>query len=147
MIHTVCLSNGYTISDERARIDMAFVHASLASAYWAVDRPRALTERGWANSLCFGIYAPDGGQVGFARLLTDYAFRAHLGDVFVDPAARGLGLSRALMETILGHPELAAVRHWTLTTSGAQGLYAKFGFRVAEANGKWMTLDRATHEK
>jgi GNAT superfamily N-acetyltransferase len=147
MVHAVRLPNGYTISDDRARIDMAFVHASLASAYWAADRPRALTERSWANCLCFGIYAPDGAQVGFARLLTDYAFRAHLGDVFVDPASRGLGLSRALVETILAHPELATIWHWTLTTRDAHGLYAKLGFRVAEADGRWMTLDRTPREE
>lgn len=144
MTHSVTLPSGYEISDDRTRLDMAFVHASLADAYWAVGRPRALTERSWRNCLCFGIYAPGGAQAGFARLLTDYAFRAHLGDVFVRPEARGLGLGKALVETILAHPELTTVQHWTLTTSDAQGLYAQYGFRLGEADGKWMTLDRST---
>ncbi len=146
MIHSVSLPKGYVISDERARIDMEFVHASLADAYWAIGRPRALTERSWANCLCFGIYAPAGDQVGFARLLTDYAFRAHLGDVFVHKSSRGLGLGKALIETILSHPELATVWNWTLKTSDAQGLYARFGFRLSEGDGKWMTLDRTCPE-
>ncbi len=121
---------------------MAFVHESLARAYWAVGRSPALTERSWANCLCFGIYAPEGGQVGFGRLLTDYAFRAHLGDVFVHPASRGLGLGAALIQTVLAHPELVTVDRWTLTTADSQGLYARYGFRLGEADGKWMTLDR-----
>lgn len=140
-VHTVTLPNGYIISDDRTRLDMEFVHASLAQVYWAADRPYALTERSFANCLCFGIYGPER-QVGFARLLTDYALRAHLGDVFIRPDARGLGLGKALVATILAHPELATVYHWTLTTADAHGLYAAFGFRADSANPRWMALDR-----
>ena len=147
MTYAISLPNGYVISDDRARLDMEFVCRSLADAYWAVGRPRALTERSWANSLGFGVYAPDAAQVGFARLLTDYALRAHLGDVFIQPASRGLGLGKALIETILAHPELTTVWHWTLTTADAHGLYARHGFSLGAADGKWMTLDRTPHDK
>ncbi len=142
MIHSVELPSGYEISDDRTRLDMEFVHVSLADAYWAVGRPRAQTQRCWDNCLCLGIYAPDGQQVGFARVLTDYTFRAHLGDVFISPSTRGLGLGKALVGTILAHPELATVQHWTLTTGDAHGLYAQYGFRAGEPDGAWMTLDR-----
>ena len=142
MPRTTSLPNGYVISDDRARLDMDLIHAALVGEYWALGRPRALTERSWANCLCFGIYAPDGAQVGFGRLLTDYAFRAHLADVYIHPAARGLGLGKALVETILAHPELRTVQSWTLTTADAQRLYARYGFRPGEADSRWMTLDR-----
>ncbi len=142
MPRVVSLPNGYVISDDHARLDMDLVHDSLAGQYWAIGRPRALTERSWTNCLCFGIYAPDGAQVGFGRLLTDYAFRAHLGDVYILPVARRLGLGKALVETMLAHPELATVQNWTLTTADAHGLYARYGFRPGEADSKWMTLDR-----
>jgi GNAT superfamily N-acetyltransferase len=151
-VHAVSLSNGYVISDDRERLDMEFVHGALADAYWAIGRSRALTERSWANCLCFGIYSIDGTQVGCARLLTDYAFRAHLGDVVIQPASRGLGLGKALVETILAHPELATVSLWTLTTADAHGLYARYGFRpgetprpapVAERPGRIMSMPKA----
>jgi GNAT superfamily N-acetyltransferase len=147
MVYSVSLPNGYVISDDRGRLNMGFVHDSLAGAYWAAGRPRALTERSWANCLCLGIYAPDGAQVGFGRLLTDYAFRAHLGDVFIQPDSRGLGLGRALIAAILAHPELATVCNWTLKTADAHGLYAQFGFRPSVADRKWMTLDRTPHDE
>lgn len=141
-VHAVTLANGYEISDERERIDMAFVHASLAGVYWAIGRPREQTERSFANCLCFGIHAPERRCVGFGRLLTDYTFRAHLGDVFIDPSVRGMGLGKALVETVLAHPELTTVLDWTLSTRDAQGLYEKFGFRSSPADRNWMTLDR-----
>jgi GNAT superfamily N-acetyltransferase len=140
--HTVILKNGYVISDDRARLDMEFVHHALADAYWAVGRPRALTERSWSNCLCFGVYDSGDAQVGCARLLTDYTFRAHLGDVVIQPASRGLGLGKALVETILAHPELATVMLWTLTTTDAQALYARYGFQPNLSSGNQMTLDR-----
>ncbi len=142
MPHAITLPDGCQISDDRARIDMAFVHRSLATTYWAERRTPALTERSWANCLCFGIYAPGGGQLGFGRLLTDYAFRAHLGDVFIHPDARGRGLGKALVRTILGHPELATVTLWTLTTQDAHSLYAQYGFRLIEGDGRAMLLVR-----
>ena len=140
--HTVTLPDGYEISDDRGRLDMAFVYESLSTTYWAADRPLAVTARSWANCLCFGVYAPGGEPVGFARLLTDYALRAHLGDVFIHPASRGRGLGKALLETILGHPELTSVGTWTLSTSDAHGLYARHGFRAAEANEYSMIMHR-----
>ena len=130
------------VSDERARLDMAFVHESLAGVYWGVDRKPAITERSWANCLCFGLYAPGGAMAGFARVLTDYALRAHLGDVFVHPDLRGQGLGVSLVGTVLGHPELVTVRHWTLTTADAHGVYERFGFRVETGDEAWMVLDR-----
>ena len=59
MPHAVSLPNGCVISDDRARLDMELVHTSLAGMCWAIGLPRALTERRWANCLCFGIYALD----------------------------------------------------------------------------------------
>ncbi len=141
-VHAAQLANGYEISDDRARLDMEFVHSSLSSAYWAIGRSREVTDRSWTNCLCLGVYAPDRAQVGFGRVLTDYALRAHLGDVFIHQASRGLGLGEALVAFVLAHPELSTVGKWTLTTSDAHGLYERYGFRVAEADGTWMTLDR-----
>ncbi len=143
MVHTVVLSSGHVISDDRRRIDMKMVFASLAETYWAADRPRDVLVRSWANCLPFGVYAPTGEQVGFGRLLTDYALRAHLGDVFIHPASRGLGLGRALVETILAHPELTSVDHWTLSTVDAHALYTRYGFRQGDVDRKWMTLNRS----
>lgn len=137
-MHAVALPSGHEISDDRARLDMDYVFASLNQTYWAHDRPRALLERSWSNCLPIGLYTPAGQQQGFARILTDFALRAHIGDVFLDPAIRGQGLGKTLIATILAHPDLATVENWTLTTGDAHGLYTRFGFNLFQHDGCWM---------
>ncbi|MCW3473625.1 GNAT family N-acetyltransferase [Limobrevibacterium gyesilva] len=129
MPHDLTLPGGYVVSDDPARLDIDVIHRYLSEdSYWARGRERAVTERSLAHSLCFGLYAPDGSQAGFARIVSDLTTSAHLADVFVLPAHRGRGLGKALVAAVLAHPELQTVRRWTLTTSDAHGLYAAFGF-------------------
>jgi GNAT superfamily N-acetyltransferase len=120
------------VSTDPARIDVDLVHRFLSqSAYWALGRPRETVERSIRNSLCFGVFV-DSRQVGFARVVSDRAVFAYLMDVFILPAWRGQGLSKALMQAILDHPELQGLTLFLLRTSDAHGLYAQFGFEPVE---------------
>ncbi len=119
----------YEISSDPARLDLDVIHRFLSEdAYWSPGIPRATVERAVKNSFCFGVYLPDGNQIGFARLVTDRATFAYLADVFVLPQHRGRGVSKRLMEAVLAHPELQGLRRWLLATRDAHGLYAQFGF-------------------
>ena len=141
--HEVVLPGGFVLSDDRARLDLREVHELLTgSAYWARGRTLDQTERSFAHCHPFAAYAPDGSLAGFARVLTDYTFRAHLGDVFILPERRGLGLGKALLQFVLDHPALRSVTHWTLTTQDAHDLYARHGFHLGEGDGKWMVMHR-----
>ena len=117
----------YTLSDDRARLDLDAIHGFLVRSYWAPGIPRETVARAIENSLCCGVYLGET-QVGFARLVTDRATFAYLADVFVLEAHRGRGLSRALMELVVSHPEVQGLRRWLLATRDAHGLYRKFGF-------------------
>ena len=79
-----------------------------------------------------------GRQVGFARVITDSATIAYLGDVFVLPECRGQGLSKWLMECVLAHPQLPGLRRWILATADAHGLYEKYGFTALKSPGRFM---------
>jgi GNAT superfamily N-acetyltransferase len=119
----------YTISCDRARLDLDLVHDFLSNdSYWARGRNRERVERSIENSLPFGLYKGDQ-QVGFARAVTDYAAFAWLADVFVLNSERGRGLGVWLVGTVIAHPELRGVRRWLLATHDAQELYRRFGFR------------------
>jgi GNAT superfamily N-acetyltransferase len=127
-----CWVNGsFTVTCDPARMDLAVIAEFLASSYWAKGIPAATVERSLAHSLCFALL--DGSrQVGFARVISDHATIAYLGDVFVLPEYRGRGLSKWLMECINSHPELQGLRRWILATRDAHGLYEKFGFTALQ---------------
>jgi N-acetylglutamate synthase-like GNAT family acetyltransferase len=118
----------YVISTDATRLDIDLIQRFLANeSYWARGIPRRVLEKAVRHSLCFGIYA-DHAQVGFARVVTDYATYGYIMDVFVLPEHRGRGLSKRLMQCIMTHPDLQGFRRWQLGTLDAHGLYAQFGF-------------------
>jgi GNAT superfamily N-acetyltransferase len=121
-------TNGpFEIDDDRGRIDLERVTEWLATSYWAGWAPPEITRRSWERaSVVLGLYH-DGVMIGGARALTDFARFAYLSDVYVEPAYRGHGLGRWLVQTMIDHPEIGNVR-WVLHTDNAQGFYREFGF-------------------
>ena len=117
----------YLMTTDKARLDLAVVHSFLKTSYWAAGISADVVERSVENSLTFGLFA-DGEQVGFARVVTDYATFAYLADVFVLEPHRGQGLGRWMMEVMFSHPELQGLRRWMLATRDAHELYRKYGF-------------------
>lgn len=110
------------------RTDVPMIHRYLSQhTTWARDIPLSLLQRSIANSLCFGGFV-ERTQVAFARVVSDYATVAYLGDVFVLPEHQGKGYSKLLMDAIMAHPELQGLRRFSLATSDAHGLYARYGF-------------------
>jgi GNAT superfamily N-acetyltransferase len=121
------LPDGYTICADARRLDPGAIHAYLTRSYWSPGVPLDIVQHAIANSLCFGVYRGDE-QVGFARVVTDRATFAYLADVYILEAHRGLGLSKRLMEAIMGHADLQGLRKFLLATRDAHALYARFGF-------------------
>jgi N-acetylglutamate synthase-like GNAT family acetyltransferase len=137
----VPLAEGYLISSDPGRLDLEAVHGFIAQSYWAKNIPRPLVERTISNSLCWGVYH-EAAQVGFARVITDKATFAYLCDVFIFPEHRGKGLSKALVATILAHPDLQGLRRWMLVTADAQSLYEQFGFTAVSQPERHMEIHR-----
>jgi GNAT superfamily N-acetyltransferase len=132
----------FSVSTDRARLNQDVIHAFLTNCYWAKGIPREVAARSIEHSLCFGIYDGSGAQVGFARVVSDFATVAYLGDVFVLESHRGRGLSRWLMQCIVQHPALQNLRRWILLTRDAHGLYAQFGFTPVKSPERYMELHR-----
>jgi GNAT superfamily N-acetyltransferase len=131
----------YLISTNRQRLDVEFIHNFLSTnAYWALGRSKDSVTRSIENSLNFGLFKSDK-QIGFARVVTDYATFAWLADVFVTPEHRGAGLGKWLIETITSVKELQGLRRWILATRDAHDLYRQFGFTSLSKPGRWMELD------
>ena len=124
------MENTFYISTDKSKLkaDVIFDYLSNQS-YWAKGRTKETIEISIANSLCFGVYSSNNKQVGFARVVTDYAVFAWLMDVFILPACQGKGLGKLLMSEIMSHKDLQALKRWGLGTTDAHGLYEKFGFK------------------
>jgi GNAT superfamily N-acetyltransferase len=118
------------ISADQRDLDVPLIHRFLSeSSYWARGIPLETVKTSLANSLCFGGYV-GGSQVAFARVISDFATFANLVDVFVLPEYRGRGYGKLLMAEVMSHPRLQGLRRFTLATSDAHALYAKFGFEA-----------------
>ncbi len=113
--------------DNPARLDIARIHAWLASSYWSPGIARELVERAIRGSHQLGAYH-DGEQIGFARAVTDHATFAWIADVWVDQSARGQGVGRGMVNWFVEHPDFAGIRRIALNTMDAHGVYAKLGF-------------------
>jgi GNAT superfamily N-acetyltransferase len=128
----------FLISTDQERLSLDVVHGFLTNCYWAKGIPRDVVARSIEHALCFGVYADNGVQVGFARVISDFATIAYVGDVFVLETHRGRGLGKWLMECITRHPALQNLRRWILTTRDAHELYARFGFTPVKAPERFM---------
>lgn len=128
----------FTISTNRSRLDIAAIHRFLIEeSYWARERTIEQTKTAIANSICFGLYK-GAEQIGFARVVSDRATFAYVGDVFILTAFRGHGLSKWLMQAIVDHPDLQGLRRWVLATRDAHGLYEQFEFAALRYPERWM---------
>lgn len=128
---------GFVISTDRARLDRDLMWRVIADTYWGVSLDRTRFDASVERSLVFGLYDGTGAQVGFARVLSDFARFAWLSDVFVVESLRGRGLGRWLVETVLSYPPVADINRWLLATQDAQDFYRRLGF-VETPQGRYM---------
>jgi GNAT superfamily N-acetyltransferase len=139
MSYLEIVHDDYVISTDPARLDLDLIHDYLSNrSYWAEGRSFAAVQTLIEHSLCFGLYH-DGQQVGFARVVTDYATFAWLCDVFVLESHRGRGLGKWLIESVVAHPALQTMRLFLLATRDAHELYRRYGgFETSPTPERWM---------
>lgn len=117
----------FTITCDPKKQDIGVIHEFLSQSYWSKGIPKKTLEKSLNGSLCFALLHGKE-QVGFARVISDFATIAYLGDVFILTEYRGKGLSKWLMDCVTSHPDLQGLRRWLLATADAHGLYEKYGF-------------------
>lgn len=135
--------DGYSLSTDRARLDIAVIHAFFRNeSYWALNITLPQLDRALARSLVIGVYAPDGQMAAFARVVTDYAVFAYLRDVFTLPAHRGKGLATWLATAIRLHPEMQTVSTWMLATRDAHAVYERAGYKLVPHPEYYMSVPK-----
>lgn len=123
------MQKDFYISTDKSKLDLAMIHHFLsAKSYWAKGRSKLIIKRSIQNSLCFGVFNSSDVQVGFARVISDFAVFAWILDLFIIEEYRCNGLGKLLMQKIMAHQDLQGLKRWGLGTKDAHGLYEKFGF-------------------
>ncbi len=134
------LKKGFLVSTDNSMLDINLIHHFLGQlSYWGKNISLQTVKTSIKNSLCFGVYQQQK-QVGFARVITDFATFAYLCDVFILPDYRKKGLSKWLIQNIRNHPNLQKLRRLILATADAHGLYEQFGFSRMKNQDRWMEI-------
>jgi len=121
----------YVVTDNKEMVRRDLVKSFiLDNSYWGKNRTEQQIDRSIDNSLCFSLFL-NIEQIGFARVISDFATMYYLADLFVLEEFRGNGLGKWLVECVLTHEKLRGLRGM-LNTKDAHSLYEKFGFSVAE---------------
>jgi len=109
--------DGYWVSDDPALLDVTRVHGWMsAESYWAQGREYQVMATAIEHSLVFGLYAADGTQAGFARMVTDRATFAWLST---------------------SHPDVGGIRQ-VLMAAPERGLYRRLGFAGLRSPERWL---------
>lgn len=130
---------GFTVTTDKEKIDIDILHNFLNQSYWANGRTIQTIVTSIENSLCFSMFKGEK-QIGFARVITDYATFAYLCDVYIEEDYRGNGLGIWMLECILNYPNLLDLKKWLLATRDAHELYRKFGFYSLPNPEKYMEI-------
>lgn len=137
------MNKEFIISSDKSLIKIEDVVALLKNSYWAAARSKEIIVKSIENSFCIGVYHKNK-QIGFARMITDYATYAYLCDVIIDEEYRGQGIGKELVGYILEHPDLEDVKSLWLQTKDAHKLYEKYGFESVQDTSKLMIKRKKT---
>jgi GNAT superfamily N-acetyltransferase len=107
------------------------LHALYLQEWWThrrnVDDVRRMLD---GSDVVLGFVDHETGRLaGFARVITDFVYKALVLDVIVQADYRKTGLGARLMDEILGHPKLQDVLHFELyCRPELMEFYERWGF-------------------
>jgi GNAT superfamily N-acetyltransferase len=116
----------YKISNDKSLLSIKRISELLSKSYWASKRPKEVIQKSIDNSICYGVYCNEE-QIGYGRIITDYATTYYICDVILDEEYRGKGLGRKLIQCMIEFEDFSE-KFGILATKDAHGLYQKYGF-------------------
>ena len=131
----------YYISTDKKLLNVDFVHKFIGNSYWGMGRTMEQTKKTIVNSFCFGMYTKADEQIGFARVVTDYAFFGYFMDVIIAREYQAKGLGKALVAFMLRHETIQGLQTVALKTKDAHSLYEPYGFKKVGDSPLWMSID------
>ncbi len=111
-------------------------------SYWAQDLSEEKLIQSLRHSFCLSLLEGER-QIGFGRLITDYAVFAYLADIFILEEYQGKGLGTQMIKTFLELPWIKDMRKIMLATLDAQSFYARLGFKPLLVPDRYMEINRS----
>ena len=120
------------------------LHKLFQKEWWTNNRSLAETQKVIKNSSILIVLVDKNSDLkAFARILTDYTFKAIIFDVIVDESLRNKGIGKELMNLIVGHVELKEVKHFELYCLPEMiEFYKSYGF--SDALGELVFMRKKT---
>ncbi|GHF27671.1 N-acetyltransferase [Kordiimonas sediminis] len=118
----------YRLSYQLEDFNFDIIHAFLTNVYWSKGIPKETVIKSFHNSISIVLLTESNETIGAARMTTDRATFAYLGDVFILEQHRGQKLAEFMVGTLMQHPDLQGLRRLMLATRDMQSLYRKLGF-------------------
>ena len=119
----------YSIKSGREAMQIDEIKRLLEQTYWADKREIGVVKKSIEHSLCYGAFLNENGkQIGFSRVITDYATTYYICDVIVDEQYRGQGVGKAMLDAIHDNKEVSSLRG-ILLTRDAHDFYRRYGFK------------------
>ena len=132
----------YIITTDKGSFFPEQIHQWLSTeSYWCKNIPFEVVQKSIEHSFCIGVIR-EAEQVGFARLITDYATFGYLADVYVKEEYQGKGLSKKMMDVLLNLDWVKGLRRISLATLDAHGLYEQYGFTLPKFPDRLMEITR-----
>lgn len=119
--------NDYILNTDKKKLNTTVIHRYLSQTGLTKGISFDTVKRSIKKSLCFGLYK-DGNNVGFARIVSDYATISYISDIFIVSEHHSDELYSWMIESILSHPELVNVKNWLIKNNNGHSAYDKFGF-------------------
>ncbi|MEL7659648.1 GNAT family N-acetyltransferase [Acetobacterium wieringae] len=121
------MPNNYQIIKDRSKLQLENIKYLMRQTYWAPDRSEATIINAINNSVCYAVFDQDHQQIGFARVITDFATTYYICDVIIDTAHGGKGLGKLILEFITNDSDFRGL-YGLLVTADAHGFYQQHGF-------------------
>lgn len=119
--------NGYVLNTDKKKLNTTVIHRVLSQNTFTKGVTFDTVKRSIKKSLCFGLYH-EGRNIGFARIVSDYATISYISDIFILEEHFSEELYSWMVESVMSHPELVNVKNWLVKNSNNYTVYDKFGF-------------------
>ncbi|OXS25705.1 MAG: GNAT family N-acetyltransferase [Acetobacterium sp. MES1] len=120
----------YQIIKDHSKLQLSSIKNMMQQTYWAPDRSETTIIKAIEHSVCYGVFDSKHEQIGFARVITDFATTYYICDVIIDVAHRGKGLGKQLLDFITNDAAFEGL-YGLLVTADAHGFYQHHGFQPA----------------